>query len=183
MKKSNEFGRTMLETLAFLSFMGVLAIGAIKVANSVLDKYRMSRIGTQLNDLHKNITARFMSVGKYNIDVDKLIEERVIPTDMIQSDGSLIHAYGGRARVKGENSTFKVTFLSLNRNVCIEMALLNWTIHDTTSLVSLSINDDKFIWSDTAPLVNATYSLPVTMDNALYSCEDGSENTLVWEFE
>ncbi|MDR1694059.1 MAG: hypothetical protein LBR70_02555 [Lactobacillaceae bacterium] len=183
MKKNNELGRTMIETVLYLSIIAVLAVGLIQIVNSMHDKFKLSKVGEQISMISKGITARYMSAGRYtSLDVEKLVDEKVIPQNMSQGGDVLYHAYGGRVRIKGEKNVYLVTFNNIPLAPCIELALLNWTINDATSLVSLTINNDKYIWIDKSSAVSSK-ALPVSVTDASESCETGEDNTIIWEFE
>ena len=52
---------------------------------------------------------------------------------------------------------------------------------DTSDLVSIKINSDKFKWP--GALQNQTSALPITTVMAAKSCKRGSDNVIEWEFQ
>lgn len=184
MHKNNNSGRTMIETIMFLSIIAVLAVGVISVANNVLGRIKLSRVGEQIIELSKNISTRYMSVARYtNLKTSTLIEEKIAPKDMIQGDNLLVHAYDGLVTVRGERNTFTVTFNNLPYNACFELCLLNWTMNDITGLLSISVNEDKYVWLDALQVTNNQFPLPISVIDAGVSCNNTKQNVIVWEFE
>lgn len=186
MYKNNESGRTMMEMLMYLSIIIILMLGSIKLTQSVLDKFKLSRVGEQINELSKGITSRFMAKSRYDdINDDNvmknMIEEKVIPQDMVQSNNLFTHSYGGKAIINPLGSSFLVTFEDLPLRPCVELGLMNWTINDRTNLVNIKINNKEYVW-DEKPSAGKG-KLPVTTSAIAGDCKDDRTNKIIWEFE
>lgn len=187
MYKNDEYGRTLMEAIMYISIFIMLILGAVKVAQNVLDKMKLSRVGEQVVELSKNISSRYMAKGRYD-DIAKegtlkiLADEKMIPQDMVQNNNLFTHAYGGEAVIEGFRTTYKITFYNVPLKPCVELGLLNWTMNDRTNLVSVKINTHNYIWSD-RKATGSNRNLPVKVNDLGNSCKDGKNNTIVWEFE
>lgn len=58
-KQKSQSGYTLIEAIMFIGVIAMLAIAVINLINSMLDKYRISRVTQQIVDLQKNIDFRF----------------------------------------------------------------------------------------------------------------------------
>jgi type II secretory pathway pseudopilin PulG len=67
MKNKNlQSGYTMVEAIGFLGILAMLAVAIISTINSMMDKYKLSRIGNQISELQKAIDYRFSSAENFN---------------------------------------------------------------------------------------------------------------------
>lgn len=206
MYKNDEKGRSLIEALLLLGIIGVLGFVSIQIISAALDKHRISRIGDQISSLSKTITVRYMSKGHYDdLDIEILEKEHLIPRDMpvigTGENAILRHAFGGDVEIKGSGKTFQIAFLGLSKTACVELSMLNWTVNDTTNLVSINIKNanniefskdagedvmlpgDNYVWADRLTPLNGAFPLPITVNNAYASCKGDNSNILVWTFE
>lgn len=58
-EQKSQSGYTLIEAIMFIGVIAMLAIAVINLINSMLDKYRISRVTQQIVDLQKNIDFRF----------------------------------------------------------------------------------------------------------------------------
>lgn len=178
---SNERGATMVETIMVLGILGAMAVGAAALANSMFDKYRMSRVGQQIDEVRKVISARYVADGNYSsLSVENMIKENIAPRDMVEGTTKLNHSFKGAVRAIGSVNTYEINFMSLPLKACLELGIMNWTIDNTSDLVSMKINNDTYKW----PWVSASgKSLPATVLDVSRSCKAGSTNNIIWVFQ
>lgn len=181
LKRTNEKGHTMLEIILILGFLGAMSVSIASLVTSMYDKYRLSRIGQQVEELKKVINNRYVADGNYKkLSVSSLISERVAPKDMIQGEDALHHVFRGEVRLAGGEETFDIRFMSLPYKACLELAIMTWTVDNTSDLVTLKINDTVYKWPWVA---TGTKTLPVEMSEAAAACQDSDENQINWEFQ
>lgn len=178
--KNNEKGATMVETIMVLGVLGAMAVGAAVVANSMYDKYRMSRVSQQLVDLKKVVAARYVADGNYSdLKASGMISEKLPPNDMINGTSALHHAYKGVVAIKGNTATYEITFNSLPLRACLEMGIMDWMVDNTSDLVSMKINAVTFKW----PWLSSSNTLPAQVPDVEKACKDDNANNITWVFQ
>lgn len=179
-KQEKEDGYTLVESIMFIGVVCMLSIAIIVLVNSMLDKYRMSRVTQQIVDIQKNIDFRFSAAENFADITPKLLnEEKIVPGDMV--DGNKIyHAYKGEVTIKParENSVYEVAFTDLPYNACVELAMIDWMTGYNSNLVHIKVNSKYFTWQGT----NAT-KLPMDYSDAMSACKDSRNNVITWQFQ
>ena len=180
MTSSNEKGYTLTEVIGVLSIVGVLVISMSMLVNSMFSRYKTNRVQDQITSLQKLINQRFVADGNYrSATKQQLIKDGVIPKDMVMGD-KIMHAFG-EADIKPGYLTFTIIFSELPQVACINLGIMSWIIQDTSDLVSIKINSDKYKWPGASQ--NQTSTLPRTTVMAAKSCKRGSDNVIEWEFQ
>lgn len=175
----NEKGATMVEVIMTLGVIGALGVGIATLVTSMYDRYRVSRIGAQIEELKKTINNRYVADGQYtDISIATLIDEELAPKDMVNNK-KLSHAYKGEVTLKGSADSYEITFSDLPQRICVELGIMNWTVDNTSDLVSLDINGKDFEW----PWVTGNYKLPAQMADVSVACKSGSANIIKWTFQ
>ena len=106
----NEKGATMVEVIMTLGVIGALGVGIATLVTSMYDRYRVSRIGAQIEELKKTINNRYVADGQYtDISIATLIDEELAPKDMVNNK-KLSHAYKGEVTLKGSADSYEITF-------------------------------------------------------------------------
>lgn len=210
--KVNMLGRTMWETIAAMSVIGLISIGIIKMASTVMERYRLSRIGQQVTDLQKAINFRYMSKGRYNnLNFDQMIAEGAIPYEVKNK----VNAFGGAITIGGivinneserydESNEAKdlyvarryyIRFEGLPLEACTNLADISWINDGSSSLVATYLGKDcafgdvsnKQPNDKYAPNTNNTncfvsYSTPIEVDVAGNGCSE-KNSSIIWIFE
>ena len=177
---NNEKGASMVEIIMILGILGALSVSIASLVNSMYDRYRVSRVCGQIEEFKKLINNRYIADGRYSdVSVATVISEGIAPKDMI-SGTKLYHSYNGAVTVKGSNDSYEITFDDLPQKVCVELGILNWTVDNSSDLVSMDINGKIFKWPWTAGDAN---KLPAQMTDVAAACLDGDENVVKWNFQ
>ncbi len=180
MMRENEQGYTMMEVISVLAIIGVLAASAAKLVSNMFDRYKASRVADQIVEMQKVINRRYVAEGNYsNLSAETLIQEKLVSGDM-RSDDKIVHPYGD-VEVTGGSISFKVAYKTLPYNVCVTLANLNWIIQDSSDLVTLDINGNKYAWPEAAS--DAKHQLPMDISRAMSDCKRDKDNTITWEFQ
>ena len=176
----NEKGATMVEVIMTLGVIGVFGVSIATLVSSMYDRYRVSRIGGQIEETKKNIKNSDVVDGQYtNASIATLVDEELAPKDMI--DGKkLYHSYKGEVTLKGDTNSYEITFANLPQKICIELGVMNWTVDNSSDLVSLNINSKDFKWPWVA---GASYKLPAQMADVTAACKEGDGNIIKWTFQ
>ena len=176
----SEKGATMVEIIMILGILGALSVSIATLVNSMYDRYRVSRVCGQIEEFKKLISNRYIADGRYsNVSVATVIEEGIAPKDMV-SGKKLYHSYNGEVTVKGAADSYEITFADLPQKVCVELGILNWTVDNSSDLVSMNINGKSFKWPWVAGSGN---KLPAQMSDVAAACKDGDENVVKWNFQ
>ena len=155
MRRSNQIGSSMIEALGVLSIVAILAVSSIKMIGGLFSQYKISSTASQIKELQKNITSRYDVWGEYNtFDIDDLISEKVIPSDMIVDKNKIVHNFGGKVEIKKfprNNLYYSIIFNDVPYESCVELATVNWIINQGSNLKTFSINKYEFFWPCKGP--------------------------------
>ena len=147
-KQKSQSGYTLIEAIMFIGVIAMLAIAVINLINSMLDKYRISRVTQQIVDLQKNIDFRFSAAENFGDLESKLLTgESIVPGDMVGGN-KIYHAYKGEVTIKSaqQDSVYEVTFKDLPYNACTELAMIDWMTGYNSHLVHIKVNSKYFTW-------------------------------------
>lgn len=177
--KDSEKGHTMVEIVLTLGILGAMSVGIATMVSSMHDKYRVSRICQQAEELKKVVNGRYVADGSYTpVSVATLLSEGIAPKDMINGT-KLWHKFRGEARVSGTTDTYEVSFYTVPQKACVELGMINWMIDNSSDLITLSINSVTFKWPWAAS--GADKVLPAEITNIGTACKDS--NTITWKFQ
>ena len=142
--KNNETGYTMIETIMYISILGVLGVVLASYANAVFTRYKTGRIAQQILDLKKAILSYTAAEEDYStLDKTKMQEDKAIPLDM----RDLHHALGGSIELGpvGNSTTSKylyyITFSGIYQKGCIELLSQGQFYGDGSEMDTLIVND------------------------------------------
>lgn len=179
-KLKSESGYTLIESIAFLGVMAMLAVAVIMTINKMHDRYKLSRVGNQIVDLQKSIDYRFSAAENFSaIDIPMLRKENLIPGDMLTETG-VFHSYAGPVEIKPTRGGFAYTieFKELPIAACMELAMIDWSMGHTSHLVNVRVNGKNHDWK------GLTTELPITLDMAEKLCTNaGNNNNILWQFQ
>lgn len=186
--KNDQFGRTMIEAIMYLSIIGSLAVVTATLVNRVQDRYKSTKASNQIVDLRKNINARYAATGDYSSisNIKKLVEDKVIPPTMGRgSDNTLINAYNGAVNLAaanqgGNNRSYTITFKDLPKRACIELANLRWFSDDSSDLIRIKIGNKTYEWP--YKIASSDNTLPLSTVAAIKSCTT-EKTDITWEFQ
>lgn len=190
MDKKAQKGYTMIEVVAVLSILIMVMSGMAKTVTSMFSKYKNNDILMQIRDLRKVISDRYAAIGDYTGLTPKLlIDEKIAPRNMIIGNNLYNSFTGlvtvGAGKAVGNNKSFIMTFNNIPDQSCREAATINWRVDDTSTLISLKINEKTYSWPINKIVAGAqgANDLPLTMPMATAACNKGEKNILVWEFQ
>lgn len=190
-----ERGSSMIEMIGVIGIVGIVAMSMWGLVLSAQSRFRLSQGVIQLQTLQKGINRFYASTGNYNKlretgAIEELIENRIVPSGMKAGGGKLRNVFGTEVVVAdvpyadiddyGKSSdSFTITFKSLRKNECLEMASISWVQHDGVNLVSILIGEKKFEWP-TSDYEGGDF-LPVTVTKAMDACINAPVD-VTWEF-
>ena len=94
--KSNEAGRTMLETIMYISLLIVLGASIGQYISGAFRRYKIGRTAQQIIDFKKAVTHFTAADEDYtNLSIAHMDAEHSIPLDMRSTAGTARHALGG----------------------------------------------------------------------------------------
>lgn len=177
----NERGHTMLEIISILGFLGAFSAGIVHVISTMYDKYKVSRVSQQIEEIRKSISNRYMAAGSFvGLTISGLIQDGAVPADMVAGDNELRHAFMGDVSVRGYFNRYTVTFSNLPLEACVELAMIDWTMGDSSDLINLKINGHTYRWP-AAPGAGARL-LPLQLIDVSNECV-GDDNEIIWNFQ
>lgn len=186
---TNQKGNTMMEALAAISVVTVLAVAAVKLMGGLFDMFKQNMIVNEVQEVQKNISARYRLEGNYSelagMDAQKLKEELLVPSQMVVN-GTLVHRLNGAVEIAPSalgDEYFDITFKDLTTRSCMNMSQINWTGNQATDLFQIKINDNTFKLPINGVKFGDENALPVTVKKAADSCKDGLVNDITWTFQ
>lgn len=199
MIQNNEKGYTMIETIMYISILGVLGVILASYAGSVINRYKTGRIAQQIIDLKKAIINYTAADEDYtNLDMTKMQEDKAVPLDM----RDLHHALGGRilfgpvGNGTTEKYLFYITFQGIYRKGCIELLSEGQFYGDGSNMDTLIVND-KTAWYyehsfyDTTSIQtqyeiksngSVAVSIRPNMEQIMKACDSDENNSITWIF-
>lgn len=197
--KNNETGYTMIETIMYISILGVLGVVLASYANAVFTRYKTGRIAQQILDLKKAILSYTAAEEDYStLDKTKMQKDKAIPLDM----RDLHHALGGSIELGpvGNSTTSKylyyITFSGIYQKGCIELLSQGQFYGDGSEMDTLIVNDrtawyydGSFYDSSDIPTrhrmqsaSNPAISVRPTMEQITNACNRKDDNSITWIF-
>ncbi len=179
--KINEVGRSMIEAIGYISVMVTISVSVAAAVNSGYYKYRLSRINSELTDLKKVISQRYVAAGDYKeVSMDALIEEKIAPWDT--RDGT--HAFSGEVKIGpyDDGNFFFIEFDDVPRDACMELGLKVWIVNDGSDLDTLKINNKTWAWKFSNLTDNPNYELPSKAKDVVEGCTEEYKNKMIWYF-
>ena len=144
-RHSDQTGRSMIEMLGVLAIVGVLSVGGIAGYSKAMTKFRISKSIDQVQTMVSATRALFASEAGYNGLTSATVAKTLglIPTDMIDSAGNAINAFGGAVTMTTTgtgNIHFTIGFGGLTPDICMELVLADLGRSNPASgLISLNV--------------------------------------------
>ncbi len=179
-RTQNQRGYTLLESIMFIAVITAISIGIVKVINSMLDRYKISRLTSQVTELQKMINVRFAASENYRkLNLSLISAEKLYPGDINWDGTKMLHKYGGDIDVKSKLSgrAYDITFKQLPKTACVELAIQNWAHDQYSNLIHMNVNGYPVKWR------NATYIMPLSVVKAETLCSKELDNEIIWRFQ
>ncbi len=179
-RTQNQKGYTLLESIMFIAVITAVSIGIVKVVSSMLDRYKISRLTSQVAELQKSINVRFAASENYKKLTAKLIkDENLAPGDISWEGEIMIHKYNGKVEVLPTlgNRAYEIKFNDLPKKPCMELAIQNWSHDQYSNLIHMKVNGVPAKWR------NATYIMPLSVTQAETLCNSELNNNIIWRFQ
>ena len=184
MLKNCQKGSSMIEVIGVMGIISMITVGIFATISKIYDRYHQTAVITQIRDLQKNIQMRYATASDYR-DLTKsnavktLIEERVIPYDMVSGD-AIYNAYNGAVALSGTQYDYTISFSNLKKAGCIDLLTMDWTVNNTSDLIKLQVDGKTYTWTGDV----STLELPISLTDAAARCKDNqSQNTIKWTFQ
>ena len=168
MIKSNQKGTTMMEAIAAISVVTVMAVGVIKLIGGMFESFKQNMIENEIQEVQKRLVYRYRLKCNYaNIPttVENINGEVTIATSTLGSD------------------YFDVTFKGLPLRSCVNLSQINWNNGQNSDLLRLKINTKTFVLPVGNVSAGDDNALPMTMQKAVDSCKSGDDNVIIWTFQ
>ncbi|MBR1649444.1 MAG: hypothetical protein IJ689_07615 [Alphaproteobacteria bacterium] len=187
-------GYTLIESIAFIAIISMVAISIIKVINSMMDRYKVSRVNSQVVELQRAISNRFSASANYSTLNNALLKrENLAPGDVHWVDDTMYNKFDGQITVNGTYSStvqmiksgeaFEIQFQNLPKNACVELVTQDWQNNQYAHLATMIVNGKWCYWR-TYP--NAAYKdcmMPLSYTLANSRCSSTQSNTIRWIFQ
>lgn len=199
-RPASQSGYTLMESLAFICIITMVAISIISVVSHMLDRYKISRITAQVVELQKNILNRCAAAESYYSCIKKygttcvagmgkmLCSENLVPGDVKCRGNTLYHKFNGNIAFNSYNASnrglafgdnFRIDFLNLPEKACIELATQNWAHDQYSNLIRIFVNDTECSWRETW---TPNCIMPLSNSKATQLC-NRKKNSIYWNFQ
>ena len=180
MKKTHEKGYTFIEVIGVLGIAGMLMASMSMLVSGMFDKYKKNRVQDQILMLEKLINQRYVADKNYkDISADTLIDEGIVPAEM-KNGNKLVQAYGD-VTIACSEDTYTIEFNKLPLNVCMVLGMMDWVYGDSSDLVSITVNNTKYIWPYVGKLTD-NKSFHLDAGRLSQKCKR-KNNVIKWEFQ
>ena len=197
--KSSQAGYTMVESILYIGLISVVVVSIMSLVHKAYDKYRISRIVSQVSELETAVFKRCVAAqdysncsADYNQNIAKMLcSEGLVPGDVgCKGDNGdeIYHRYGGQITFSMESfatlklaqgSSFSMTFTNVPSQACVDLLRQNWKTSPYATLVVLTVNGTICKWRNVAA---NECSLPVSMSQITTFCS-GNNNSIKWTFQ
>lgn len=137
-----QYGRSMIEMLGVLAIIGILSVGGIAGYSSAMYKNKLNKVKEQVAIIATNIQRAYISQANYNdLDNERAIALGFVPPEMIDDDGSITDALGGKVTISSTNAatgaicegtdedpcnSFVIVIDKLSRKQTLDLATHSW---------------------------------------------------------
>ena len=205
--RSNESGRTMLETIMYLGLLIVIGASAAQHMHQAFRRYKIGRTAQQVIDFKKAVIQFTAADEDYtNLSVINMDAEHSVPLDMRATKNTNMarHALGGSVTTGpvgtegNDRYLFYITFNNLFQGGCVEILTQGQFYGNGSELDTLIINN-KHAWRYPYSFYNTTSidnvhilapasanapvaSIHLNITEALEACSQKKDNTITWIF-
>lgn len=186
--KKNQRGASMVEVMAVLAVIGMLAIGMLSGYQTMMSRFKTSRIVTQIQGLMKNLSTYFAPYRVYPASVsaatfpENLYKLGFLDDEYYDSEKKEArHTFSGKITFSTTGDKYSFTYHDLPGSVCANVAIMDIPV---PNLYSIKINENAArTYPD--PLQEQTYDeemyLPFVTTEAAKQCEK-DENDITFTF-
>lgn len=194
-KTSEQAGYTLIESIAFICIITIVAIAIISVVSHMLDRYKISRVTSQVVELQKAINNRFAAAENYTkLSSSLLKSENLAPGDISWKGTSMYHKFNGLVTVgfdytsnitgpSKSGESYFIQFTALPFNACVELATQNWAHDQYSSLITMIVNNKWCYWRVYSNAGYKKYIMPLSNSLATELCNQKDNNTIKWIFQ
>lgn len=192
--KNEQSGRSMVEMLGVLAIIGVLSVGGIAGYSKAMAKFKLTKAQDQLTMMIMNIRTAFAtSPGYVGLATNQAAAWGLVSNEMDDSNGGLIHAFGGAATVQAvpgadgsANGAFAIKFSGLAKESCVSLASSDWGADGLVGLAVSGADMANIPAANTAQTAFAAGTLvspaglPLSFANARAGCSSDLANSIIW---
>ena len=208
-KHSDQEGRTIIETLAYIMIMITLIASIATIVSRGYYRYECSSIQQDLVDLHKTITKHYAVDGQYSkVDWDDLCEDDIGPRAMMPTrvctgsgdDKKCVckikkgrHIFEGTVDIGPSDcdadgsycATFFIEFHNLPKDICAQLGIKSWTTVAGSDVERMEINTTLWHWEYSPIEGDASLRerlFPANVAEVTEACREGYDNRIKWYF-
>ena len=179
-RTQNQKGYTLIESIMFIGVITAVSISIINVVSSMLDKYKISRLTSQVAEFQKIINVRFAASESYSkLNTSTIHQEKLYPADVNWEGTKMLHKYNGEIKAKSVlgGRGYEIQFLGLPKKPCVDLAIQNWAHDQYSNLIHMKVNGTIAKWR------NAVYIMPLSVVQAETLCSKELDNEITWRFQ
>ena len=184
--KNNQKGSSLLEALAVLTIISMLATSVIKVISNAYGVLKQSMVISEIRDLQKSISGVYNYSGTYKSlfedDYYKILCEtdKSIPNQMCIKDGAtykLVNRLSGNVILtpSADFTSYSIKVDGLSRKNCLEVVETSWVDRKKVDIYQLNINDVAVAYYPQ----RGGKSFPILSTTAISSCSKSGKNNTV----
>ena len=153
MNRPNENGRSMIEMLGVLAIIGVLSVGGIAGYSKAMEQFKINKTIEQISQIATNVRTLYANQGDYaGLNLETIIKANALPEELIDSSwgyNAFINGFGGYSNIYTamDDKAFMISFGSLPKKACQQLASVDWGIEDGSGLVAMAVGTGYISWS------------------------------------
>ena len=179
-KATNQNGRSMVEMLGVLAIIGVLSTAGIAGYTKAMASYRANKLADQVQTVVANyIYYKETTKGGNELYNQQVINNVLLPPEMLDEDGNCFHALHGRCQISqesGGSDEFIIRFGDLDKDTCIHLLTLPYNGY--TKLMTVNQVGENTVLSSGW---GTRFTGVVSVSEAANHCED-EQNVVRWHF-
>ena len=179
LKKLNQKGVTLLETILVMSLIAIIMIGGLNLYRGANEKTKVNEAVREITGLSTGIRSLYASSADFGgsnpLDNQVVIDSGAAPKGMRIVGNTIMNVFDGSVTVSPEDhqngatdAVFSIEYGNLSKSACVELA--------STDLDAANVGNVGLSHSLTADLS------PASPGSAVALCPTETGNTLVWIF-
>lgn len=185
--QTHEKGSTLMEVLAVIAVIGVVAVGMFKGISTMNTKIKLTQAQTQVSTIVKNMRGQFASFLPSSTTAAAMQEAGIFEKKDIIA-GTAVNIFGSDMAIEvknGENPYFIFSYKDIPVKACSDLLMSDWGSDPSSGLKLIEVVTETpvtFMWKkDTSE--GMTYKeLPPALADAITACGKGATATVNWQY-
>lgn len=185
--QTNEKGSTLMEVLAVIAVVGVVAVGMFRGISTMNSKVKLTQAQTQVSTIVKNMRAQFSSFLPSSTTTTAMKEAGIFENkDVIE--GTAVNVFGSDMTIEvknDENPSFIFSYKDIPVKACSDLLMSDWGSDPSSGLKQIEVVTETpvtFMWKKDMAEGASHKELPPSLSDSVTACGKGSTATINWQY-